>query len=65
MPYNVSSLSPEEKDRLLEALIEKAGLEAPEGSHADVEQDKETMKPLVDAVLALCEKVKAIDESLS
>lgn len=64
MPYNVSSLSPEEKDRLLEALIEKAGLEAPEGGHADVEQDKETMKPLVDAVLALCEKVKAIDEKL-
>lgn len=64
MPYDMSALSPAEKDQLLAMLAEKVGVAAPEGGHADVEQDKEVMQPLVDAVLALCEKVKAIEERL-
>lgn len=64
MAYDVSTLSPAEKDQLLSALIEKVGLEAPAGGHADEQQDKETMEPLVQAVLALCEKVKSLEEKV-
>jgi hypothetical protein len=64
MPYDLSTLSPAETNRLLAALIEKVGLDAPMEGHTDAAQDIETMQPVIDAVLALCEKVKAIDEKL-
>ena len=64
MAYDLSTLSQPEKDQLLAMLAEKVGLEAPAGGHADEQQDKETMEPLVQAVLALCEKVKSLEEKV-
>jgi hypothetical protein len=60
--YDISQLSPEEKDRLLQMLIEKAGIQPGSGTHEDAQEDAAQLEPLVKVIEMLCDKFEALEE---
>jgi len=61
--YDVSSLSPEEKDRLLQMLIEKTGIEPSQNTdHADQAQDQAMLEPIVKAIELMIDKFEMLEE---
>ena len=60
---DVSQLSPEEKDRLLTALIAKVGIDLPEQSgHGDAAQDAEQLAPIIKVLEMVIDKFEALEE---
>lgn len=61
---DVSQLSPEEKDRLLTALIEKVGIDLPQGmsGHGDAQQDAEQLAPIIKVLEMVIDKFEALEE---
>ena len=60
---DVSQLSPEEKDRLLMALIDKVGLDLPESTgQGDAQQDAEQLAPIIKVLEMIIDKFECLEE---
>jgi len=65
--FNLEALSPEEKDKLLNELLSKYEGEgvSPEAGHADIQEDLQTMEPIVKVIEILINKVEELEERLT
>jgi len=61
---DVSQLSPEEKDRLLTALIAKVGIDLPgeQPGHTDAQADAEQLAPIIKVLEMVIDKFEALEE---